>query len=208
MVEGRLLGLLHLRWPAPAPLLHRLPPLLRELHDGLRRSVGSNCSGTQPLLRARAASTAGCGCANGNSANRRVCCNYFRYGQCHQEIACSGPVTCRVVSCTPPYLSDSACTSTTCTDNANCDPLGGVRRQPPARNHEDLRGGARDANLGPQTVDPGPGPRRLRHHVGLGIGEPGDRCRKDGDRRLQRAARGPRRAPTRAPARSPSSSEG
>ena len=50
--------------------------------------------------------------------HRRVCCNQFRYGQCHQEIACYGPVVCRVISCIPPYLLDPACTTTVATDNA------------------------------------------------------------------------------------------
>jgi len=84
---------------------------------GCGGGVGTNCSGRNPFC-SPACVNCGCGCANGNCANRRACCNYFRYGQCHQEIACSGPVTCRVVSCTAPYLSDGACTSTTCTDNA------------------------------------------------------------------------------------------
>ncbi len=48
---------------------------------------------------------------------RRVCWNFFRYGQCHQEIACGGPVACRVVTCTPPYRLYGACTATSATDN-------------------------------------------------------------------------------------------
>lgn len=58
-----------------------------------------------------------CGCAEGSCDRRRVCCNYFRYGQCHQEIACSGPVACRMVTCTPPYLLYETCGSTSATDN-------------------------------------------------------------------------------------------
>ena len=34
----------------------------------------------------------------------RIYCNYFRYGQCHQEIGITGPIACRVVTCVPPYL--------------------------------------------------------------------------------------------------------
>ncbi|HEY8338466.1 MAG TPA: hypothetical protein VIK95_01280 [Egibacteraceae bacterium] len=49
--------------------------------------------------------------------NRRHCCNYFRYGQCHREIGCAGPVVCRVVSCTPPYQLYGSCASTPLTDN-------------------------------------------------------------------------------------------
>src|SRR5687768_16928680 len=57
-------------------------------------------------------------CHGGDTCDqRRVCWNYFRYGQCHQEIACGGPVACRVVTCTPPYRLYGACTSTSATDN-------------------------------------------------------------------------------------------
>ena len=59
-----------------------------------------------------------CYCPTGTCDNRRTCCNQFRYGQCHQEIACYGPVVCRMVSCTPPWQFDPACTSTSATDNA------------------------------------------------------------------------------------------
>jgi len=58
-----------------------------------------------------------CYCPTGTCDNRRTCCNQFRYGQCHQEIACAGPVVCRVVSCTPPWQMDRACTSSSATDN-------------------------------------------------------------------------------------------
>ena len=61
-----------------------------------------------------------CACSCGDSSTcdqRKVCCNYFRYGQCHQEIACSGPVTCRVVTCVPPYELYDSCGDTPLTDN-------------------------------------------------------------------------------------------
>ena len=58
-----------------------------------------------------------CYCPTGTCDNRRTCCNQFRYGQCHQEIACYGPVVCRMVSCTPPWQFDPACTTTSATDN-------------------------------------------------------------------------------------------
>jgi len=44
-----------------------------------------------------------CRCNDATCDQRRVCCNNFRYGQCHTEIARSGPVACRVVTCIPPY---------------------------------------------------------------------------------------------------------
>lgn len=35
--------------------------------------------------------------------HRLVACNVFRYGQCNEQIACSGAVVCRQISCRPPY---------------------------------------------------------------------------------------------------------
>ena len=48
----------------------------------------------------------GCHCGSGSCDQRRVACNRFRYGQCHQEIPCVGPVVCRVATCTPPWESE------------------------------------------------------------------------------------------------------
>ena len=53
----------------------------------------------------------------GTCDTRRVALNQFRYGQCHQEISCYGPVVCRVVTCTPPWQYDGSCTATSATDN-------------------------------------------------------------------------------------------
>jgi len=58
-----------------------------------------------------------CHCASGTCDQRRVACNQFRYGQCHPEISCYGPVVCRVVTCTPPWHFDKACGTTSLTDN-------------------------------------------------------------------------------------------
>jgi hypothetical protein len=58
-----------------------------------------------------------CDCANGDCGNRRVGCKTFRYGQCHQDVGCVGRLSCRVVSCTPAWLLDPACTTTSATDN-------------------------------------------------------------------------------------------
>lgn len=58
-----------------------------------------------------------CRCAGGSCDNRRTCCNQFRYGQCHQEIACYGPVVCRVATCTVPWRYDPSCTTSSATDN-------------------------------------------------------------------------------------------
>jgi hypothetical protein len=46
-----------------------------------------------------------------------VCCNQFRYGQCNTQIACAGPVVCRIALCTPPWVWSPACTTTSRTDN-------------------------------------------------------------------------------------------
>ena len=62
-----------------------------------------------------------CECANGDCGNRKVGCTSFRYGQCHQEIACSGQIACRVVSCTPAWLLDDTCTTISATDNATAN---------------------------------------------------------------------------------------
>jgi hypothetical protein len=41
-----------------------------------------------------------------------TCCNRFRYGQCNNQVACVGPIVCRVVTCVPPWEWDSSCTKT------------------------------------------------------------------------------------------------
>jgi hypothetical protein len=63
------------------------------------------------------ATNCGCRCGGGNCNNRVECCNAFRYGQCHQEIPCLGPIVCRVVTCSPPWQLDSTCSTTVATDN-------------------------------------------------------------------------------------------
>jgi hypothetical protein len=60
----------------------------------------------------------GCRCNTGSCDQRAVCCNQFRYGQCHQEVRCVGAVVCRVVSCTPPWEYDPSCTTVAATANA------------------------------------------------------------------------------------------
>jgi hypothetical protein len=58
----------------------------------------------------------------GGCGTRRVFCNYFRYGQCHTEIPVSGPIACRVVSCTPPYaVAGNACLTTPAVDNSTAE---------------------------------------------------------------------------------------
>ena len=59
-----------------------------------------------------------CRCGDPDTCDQRlVACNHFRYGQCHQEVGCVGPVVCRMVTCTPPWELYAACGSTDATDN-------------------------------------------------------------------------------------------
>jgi len=58
-----------------------------------------------------------CGCAWGDCNNRKAGCVQFRYGQCHQELRCIGPIVCRIVTCTPPWVVDGSCTTASRTDN-------------------------------------------------------------------------------------------
>ena len=62
-----------------------------------------------------------CRCAGASCDGRRTCCNQFRYGQCHTEISCYGPVVCRVATCTPPWKYDPSCTTSSATDNKTRD---------------------------------------------------------------------------------------
>lgn len=54
----------------------------------------------------------GCECANDSCSNWKACCTRFRYGQCNQQQACVGPISCRVVTCVAPWEWDSTCTTT------------------------------------------------------------------------------------------------
>ena len=59
-----------------------------------------------------------CHCASGTCDERFTCCNQFRYGQCNQDLACVGPIVCRVVTCVAPWDFDATCTTTSATANA------------------------------------------------------------------------------------------
>lgn len=58
-----------------------------------------------------------CGCGDDNCNNRKSSCTQFRYGQCNADISCLGPIVCRVVTCTPPWIWDNSCTTASATDN-------------------------------------------------------------------------------------------
>ena len=76
-----------------------------------------NCCGPATGYQNFCAGCVECTCG-GDCNSRRIYCNYFRYGQCHQEIVASGPIACRVVTCTPPYNDASmACSTAAAVDN-------------------------------------------------------------------------------------------
>ena len=61
--------------------------------------------------------SADCRCLEGCDS-RKVDCVTFRYGQCSQDIACVGPIACRIVTCVPPWQWDPSCEATPATDNS------------------------------------------------------------------------------------------
>ena len=59
-----------------------------------------------------------CGCGLGRCDYRKAGCTSFRYGNCNNATACIGPIQCRIVTCTAPWLVDNSCSSVdTRTDN-------------------------------------------------------------------------------------------
>ena len=75
-----------------------------------------------------------CECALGSCGNRQVGCTEFRYGQCHQEIACSGRIACRMVSCTPPWVFDPTCTTVAQTDDTTANHYAPCQNGPTSNN--------------------------------------------------------------------------
>jgi hypothetical protein len=77
----------------------------------------SNCGGGGSGICARSCWSCTCQCGPSSTCDqRKQCCNAFRYGQCHQEVSQVGGVTCRVVSCTPPWKWER-CSTAPATDN-------------------------------------------------------------------------------------------
>jgi hypothetical protein len=59
-----------------------------------------------------------CGCGLGRCDHRKAGCTSFRYGNCNNGTACIGPIQCRLVTCTAPWLIEPTCSSTSVrTDN-------------------------------------------------------------------------------------------
>jgi hypothetical protein len=87
-----------------------------------------------------------CRCAAGCDT-RHVYCNYFRYGQCHTDIVASGPISCRVVTCVPPYAIDPACSSATLVDNATAEHTSPCITSPPVPLHHPAAGASPSAGV-------------------------------------------------------------
>ncbi len=60
-------------------------------------------------------SGANCGCRS--CGNRKDGCTHFRYGNCNNQVACVGPIMCRVVTCTKPWEIEPTCTTASRVDN-------------------------------------------------------------------------------------------
>lgn len=82
---------------------------------------GFCCGGPRYYLDCNASCGSGWTCSCEDSPytcdNRRIACNQFRYGQCNLDIACYGPVVCRMVTCTAPWEFDGSCNATSATDD-------------------------------------------------------------------------------------------
>lgn len=126
-----------------------------------------------------------CHCAEGTCDQRRVACNQFRYGQCSLQIPASqtGPVVCRMVSCTPPWQQfGGTCTSSSATDNrtathsAPCvggrNPVGSLDVLSVSGDTVHLRGWAFDPDR------PGSGITVSVHRDGVGVGRFGTGVRR------------------------------
>lgn len=75
---------------------------------------GCGCGGAG--VCASSCTSANCRCLDG-CGNRAVECTRFRYGQCNQDVACVGPIACRIVTCVVPWQWDPSCDDTPATDN-------------------------------------------------------------------------------------------
>lgn len=76
---------------------------------------GCGCGGSG--VCSSSCTSAVCTCASGDCNNRSIECTRFRYGQCNQDVACVGPIKCRIVTCVVPWQWDSSCTNSPLTDN-------------------------------------------------------------------------------------------
>jgi hypothetical protein len=72
-----------------------------------------------------------CECALNDCNNRHVGCALFRYGQCNEQISCSGRISCRVVSCTPPWELYPSCSTVSYTDDSTANHYAPCQDGPP-----------------------------------------------------------------------------
>ncbi len=116
-----------------------------------------------------------CRCAEGTCDQRRVACNQFRYGQCSLDVPASntGPVVCRVVSCTPPWQQfGGTCTSSSATDNQTATHSAPCLGQTPVGSLDLVAASGGTVHLGGWAMDPdqpaygNPGRRLSGRHRG------------------------------------------
>ncbi|MEZ5342840.1 MAG: DUF4214 domain-containing protein [Acidimicrobiales bacterium] len=60
-------------------------------------------------------------CQCRSCGNRADGCTSFRYGNCNNDVACVGPIVCRVVTCTKPWEIDPGCSMVARTDPATAN---------------------------------------------------------------------------------------
>ena len=102
------------RWLVARRLLELLQrnSLLHRLHAGLLRARGSRGRILRRCIE--------CQCGGGCDTRTRVL-QLLPVRAVPQEIAESGPIACRVVTCVPPYLSDPACSPVSAVDNRTAE---------------------------------------------------------------------------------------
>lgn len=82
--------------------------------EGVRYYLDCNNLPSQPF-------PGGCRCARANCNQRRVACNFFRYGQCNPQVAGISYVVCRLVICqNPSTIGGWGCNHTLMVDNSVC----------------------------------------------------------------------------------------
>ncbi len=94
--------------------VHRLQGGGQCAAEGVRYYLDCNNFPGQPYA-------GGCRCANDDCNQRRVACNFFRYGQCNTQIGGVSDVVCRLVICeNPATVGGWGCNGTLMVDNNVC----------------------------------------------------------------------------------------
>jgi hypothetical protein len=152
---------------------------------GWWRADGSAfCDGTRYIVDCNASCDADfpCTCAQGDCGRRRTGCNFFRYGQCNQDIDCYGPIVCRIATCEPPYLLDLGCTSETFYDNFTAN------HSADCSTTSNPSGGGEGGGGGGPAPEPELSPRELERQQ-RDDERAAERAQRDADRAARRAAR-------------------